>query len=55
MPPDVIVSMVKCTKFDFDGGSAPSPAGAGDSVLTDRTHELDLRGLLLRERKVGME
>jgi len=42
---------LKCTKFDFGWGSAPDPAGGAHSAPPDP--QLDLRGLLLRERREG--
>jgi len=40
---------LKGTKFDFGWGSAPDPAG--ELIALPQTPWLDLRGLLLRERR----
>ena len=45
------ILMLKCTKIDFDWGSAPDPAGGAYSAPHDPY--LDLRGLLLREGRGG--
>jgi len=35
LPPDVIILLLKCTKFDFGWGSAPDPAGGAYSAPPD--------------------
>jgi len=42
---------LKCTKFDFNWGSAPDPAGG--AYRAPQTLYLDLRGLLLRQERGG--
>ena len=42
---------LKCTKFNFGWGSAPDPAEGAYSA--PQTPSLNLRGLLLREGRVG--
>jgi len=46
---------LKCTKLDFGWGSAPYPAEGGGAYSAPRTSYLDLKGLLLRERREGRE
>ena len=50
LPPDVMFLNIKCTKFDFDWGFSPDPAGGAYSAPPD---PLDSRGLLVRGRREG--